>query len=101
MENTGFKCVNDELFVGDKLAWYSGNMGFFEIVKRPDGYWLVDCSEYEDERNHDIRLDEDLDAHFTKVDKDDPFNDILRINAEMDAKFDAIADAMCTEGEPF
>ena len=66
MENTGFQCVNGALFVGDMVEWHSGFQGVFEVVKRDDGYWLVDRSPFEDERFRDIKLDKDLDAHFTK-----------------------------------
>ena len=90
MESTGFKCVNGELFVGDMVAWHSGYQGFFNVVKRPDGYWLVDRSEFEDERYQDIKIDKDLHAHFTKVDKDNTYDDIMDQNTDF---IDNIADA--------
>jgi hypothetical protein len=79
MKYTGFKCGREPLNVGDILSHYHGNLGYFEVVERPDGFWLTDCSEKiihdsfsADELNDDIKLENNLDIHFTKVDKDNP-----------------------------
>jgi hypothetical protein len=44
MKYTGFKCGREPLNVGDILSYYQGNLGYFEVVERPDGFWLTDCS---------------------------------------------------------
>lgn len=83
MKYTGFKCGREPLYVGDILSYYNGNMGYFEIVERPDGFWLIDCSEKvmhdtfpEEELNEDIKLDGDPGIHFTKVDKNNPTTEL-------------------------
>lgn len=74
--------MDEPLYVGDILSYYGGNEGYYEVIEKPDGFWLTDCSGkvYNDitpkeELNEDEKLDGDLDIHYTKVDKNNPLKD--------------------------
>ena len=43
-EATGIRAGREMLYVGDMVSVDSGYDGFMLVIKRADGYWLVDCS---------------------------------------------------------
>lgn len=79
MKYTGFKCGREPLYVGDIVSYQQGYYGYFEVIEKPSGFWLTDCSEKvlqdtlpPEEINEDQKLDRNLGVQYTKVDKNNP-----------------------------
>jgi hypothetical protein len=77
MKSTGFTLGSEEIHVGNIFAHYHGHLGYYEVVEKDDGFWLVDCSPKvfggewsKDQLNKSIKLDRNLEGHWTKVDNE-------------------------------
>lgn len=82
-KKTSFKVAKRDLYVGDMVALYGGNLGFFEVIERDDGYYLTDCSAKvfkpstaQEITSHieDEKVERDLSSHYSLVDKKHPLD---------------------------